>query len=667
MRDDAIGFFWEDLPDKNKRGHVERPMPEIPETGWHPPIDYPNLSSANVIALDLETYDPNLLTKGPGWARDDGHIVGISIGVDTRNKWYFPIRHETEVNHNLNPETTLRWLQDTLYNPLQPKLGANLMYDIGWLSHEGVQVVGDLIDVQYMEALLTENEQVALDILGNKYLGTGKESSLLYMWLSDWFGGEPNGRQRKHIYRAPPRLVGPYAESDVDLPLRLAPILYGKLQAEGLLDVFKMESELIPLMIEMRQQGVSVDVVKAEKLSEHLGGMAEEQKLKLNSIVGFDIDIGKKPQLVRAFDDLGIRYGMTAPSKNFPQGQPSFTKDFLNSLNHPIGEVIREIRKCEKLKGTFVDSYVLDNHVDGKVYGQFHQLRGDSGGTRSGRFSSSTPNLQNLPSRDDALAPLVRGLFIPDEGHVAWRKYDYSQIEYRCLVHDAVGPAGDEVRGLFNADPDIDYHEMTRQLVYEQTGILLDRKPIKTINFGLIYGMGVAALAASLGLGKKEGKALFSAYHKGAKFAGDTMDYYATMAQTTGEVTTILGRKSRFDLWEEAGTYGSRPMPYEKALLNYSRMQRAYTYKALNRRLQGSAADIMKMAMLKCYKDGIFSETGIPRLTVHDELDFSDPGGKDEAFSEMKRTMEIALPLSIPIKADLEIGPDWGHVKEVII
>jgi DNA polymerase-1 len=144
------------------------------------------------------------------------------------------------------------------------------------------------------------------------------------------------------------------------------------------------------------------------------------------------------------------------------------------------------------------------------------------------------------------------------------------------------------------------------------------------------------------------------------------MDACSEEAQRTGVITTFLGRKSRFDLWEPKG-WGTEgiALPYDKAILTYGSIQRAYTHKALNRRLQGSAADLIKVAMLRCYQDGVFAETGVPRLTVHDELNFSDPGGKRSAFLEMQHIMETALKLRIPVKADGEIGPDWGHVKDL--
>lgn len=668
MRFDAIGMFWEDIPVKTGKRETMRIMPPIPETGWRPPTYLPDLSSARVISIDCETYDPDLLTHGPGWARGKGHIVGVSIGADGGGRWYYPIRHEVEPQDNWDPEMVLNWLRHTLANPNQPKVGANLLYDIGWLRHEGVTVRGELVDVQYAEALLDERAEVNLETLGQKYLGEGKDSSLLYDWCSRFYGGKANGAQRANIYRAPPRLVGPYAEADADLPMRVAIAMYPKLVQEGLLELLQMECALIPLLVDMRFAGVRVNVQRAEELREVLAARAVEEHKKLRALVGFDVDINSADSLSRAFDTVGLGYGRTA------KGKPSFTKAFLEGLRHPLGDHIREIRKCDKLRGTFVESYILDSHINGMVYGQFHPLRSDEGGTRSGRFSSSTPNLQNIPARDDELAPLIRGLFIPDEGHAAWRKYDYSQIEYRFLIHFARGPGSDEVRAHFNANPDTDYHEMALDLVAPEAGWDIStkelrkqhRRPIKNINFGLIYGMGVDKLAGDLGLTKQEGKALFAAYHKGVPFAKATMDWCSEEAQQLGSITTILGRKSRFDLWEPA-KWGEDTiaLPYEQAILRYGSIRRAYTHKALNRRLQGSAADLMKKAMLRCYLDGVFDETGIPRLTVHDELDFSDPGGKDEAFREMKHIMETALPISIPVRADGDIGPDWGHVEAI--
>lgn len=662
MRFDAIGLWWEDLPTTRASGRQERPMPNIPATSWRPPTEFPNLDAAVVLSLDTETYDPELLTNGPGWARGKGHIVGISIGALDRfgniGKWYFPIRHETCREDNLDPEAVMKWLRHTLASPSTPKVGANLQYDIGWLAWEGVTVAGELIDVQFAEALLDESAKVSLEILGQKYLGEGKESNALYEWLSEWFCGEPNGSQRKHIYRAPPCMVGPYAESDAVLPLKLAGILYPLLEKEGLLPVFNMECKLIRLMMEMRLAGVTVDVARAEQLRETLQARAAEETQKLEEACGMSVNVNASASIADAFNALGLKFPVTA------KGNSSFTKKFLDDMDHPIANRIKEIRKLEKLSGTFVESYVLNSNINGRVYGSFHQLRGEGGGTRSGRFSSSNPNLQNIPSRDDELAPLVRGLFIPDPGHKQWRRYDYSQVEYRMLIHYAIGQAGENARRHFIANPETDYHIYAQNVVKDATGIFIERKPIKNINFGLIYGMGVPTLAANMGMTKAAAKSLMEAYFKGVPFAKPTMDAAMAEAKRLGVVTTILGRLSRFDLWEPANYQDIRPaIPYEAAVNQYGpNIQRAHTHKALNRKLQGSSADLMKMAMLKCYEDGVFAETGVPRLTVHDELDFSDPGGKDEAFREVKHIMETAIKLSIPFRTDCEAGPSWGNL-----
>ncbi len=660
MRDDAFGLFWEDAPTSRARGQVVRPMPPIPDTGWLPPSEFPDLRGAHVLSIDTETKDPNLLERGPGWARGDGHIIGVSVAVPER-AWYFPVRHEVEPEYNMNPDHVFAWLRDMLRHKHQPKVGANLIYDLGWLSEEGVEVAGDLMDVQLAEALLDERGEVNVDHLGLKYLGQGKETSLLYQWCADFYGGEPDGKQRANLWRAPPRLVGPYAEMDAVVPLKVARCQYPQLAAEGLLDLLRMENGLIRLMIAMRRAGVSVDINRAEQLRERLFAMEAESQRKLDLIAGTVVDVNSPDTIARAFDAVGIKYPKT------PTGKPSFRKEWLEHAHNPIAEQILAVRKVQKLRGTFVESYILNSHVNGKVHGQFHLLRSDEGGTRSGRFASSTPILQNIPSRDPELAPLVRGMFIPDPGHLQWRRYDYSQIEYRFLVHFAEGPGAHEARQQFINDPDTDYHDFVINMIHQMTGYKLDRKPAKNINFGLIYGMGIKKLLRTLGLSEAEGQKLFEAYHTAIPYAKAAMDECSEIALRTGVMTTILGRRSRFDLWEPVGRAGSERMPglpYELAIRKYgARIQRSMGHKALNRRLQGSAADMMKYCMWRAWEDGVFDYVGVPRLTVHDELDFSDTGEHPDGWAYLQHLLENALPLRIPVKCEPEVGPDWGAAK----
>ena len=313
----------------------------------------------------------------------------------------------------------------------------------------------------------------------------------------------------------------------------------------------------------------------------------------------------------------------------------------------------------------FIKSYILDNHVNGVVHGTFNQLRGESGGTRSGRFSSDTPNLQNIPIRTE-IGKRIRSIFA--DKYLPWRKYDYSQIEYRFLAHFAVDRgdgSADAVRAAYARDPKTDYHVQTQNMVRSIASLEISRPHIKNMNFGLIYGMGEPKLARQLGVTASKAKEMFTAYHVGAPYAKATMQACIEEASLYGTITTILGRKSRFDLWQPAafGVDGA-PTSYSSALMKYGNIKRAYTHKALNRRLQGSAADQMKKAMHQCYVSGVFAETGLPALTVHDELDFIDPGGKDEAFREMQRVMETCLQLRVPVIADYEIGKSWGTVAD---
>lgn len=666
MRDDSIGLFWEDRPAERSRGSVVRPMPAIPDTGWQAPRELPNLSGVKMLSFDTETKDLDLLDEGPGWARGKGHIVGVSIGVEDA-AWYFPLRHTIKPEQNMDPKNVFAWLRDVLGNPASAKIGANLMYDIGWLEDEGVKVKGPLVDVQFAEALLTEADSVSLDDLGEKYLGIGKESSILYQWCADFYGGKPTGRQRGNIWRAPASLVGPYAVSDAVLPFRIIQRQALQLQREGLMDLFRMECELVPLLIAMRRAGSAVNIAEAERVRELLRGEQSELQARLKHITGVNVNVNAGATIARAFDAVGLAYPRTAA------GKPSFKKEFLETVEHPVGELIRGIRQRDKLCSTFIESYILAKNVNGKIHCSFHPLRGDDGGTRSGRFSSSDPNLQNIPSRDERLAPLLRGIFIPDDGHKQWRRYDYSQIEYRFLAHFAVGPMSDAIRAAFVANPKVDYHHQTFEMLAplmgwdttDPTTIKYKRKLTKNVNFGLVYGMGVKKLVRYLGLTPEQGEELFNAYHHGVPFVQATMAATIEEANGLGYITTTLGRRSRFELFEPTKWCENRAgLPLEAALQIWGNdIRRAYLHKALNRRLQGSAADMMKRAMWQCWRDGVFDATGIPRLTIHDELDFSDPGGREDAFAEMQRIMETCIPLRVPVLADCEVGPNWGNVE----
>jgi DNA polymerase I-like protein with 3'-5' exonuclease and polymerase domains len=654
------GLFWRD-----SGAPTTRLMPPIPETGWQTPRDFPNLDAAHALAVDCETYDPDLQEHGPGWARGKSHIVGLAVGTADGHRWYFPIRHTVESQDNLDPKKVLAWAAVELARPTQPKVGANLIYDVGTLRAEGVHVAGELFDVQFAEALLDEAATVNLDDLGQRYLGRGKTSAQLYDWCRAWYGGGED--QRANIWRAPPRIVGPYAEGDVDLPFAVLDKQWQRLQAEGLLDLFRMECALIPLLVEMRFAGVSVDLAKAEQVRSDLLAESTIEQAKLRTIVGFDVNVNAAASIAKAFDKFGYSYERTA------KGAPSFDKDFLASCKNPVADAINEIRKLDKLRTTFVENYILGAHVNGKVYCSFNPLRADETGARSGRFSSNDPNLQNIPVRDKVWGKKLRSLFTIDNGHKQWRKFDYSQIEYRFLVHFAVGQGAEEARQKYRDDPSTDYHAWVQQLVAPVAGWDLSTPELrklwrfltKNLNFGAVYGIGEVHMAELLQHPRSEAKQILTYYHNALPFVRATMQDCIQQIERQGYITTILGRRSRFDLWESARERGSLPMPYQQALLQYGQIKRAYAYRGLNRELQGSAADLFKTAMLKCWTSGVYNYTGVPRLIVHDEKDFSDPGGTDEAFAEMKHIVETALTLRVPVRADEERGLNWGKLTDV--
>lgn len=656
-RFDDIGLFWEDRPTSRKRGErVLGPLPEIPETGWTPPTELPDWSRAPVMSFDLETYDPELIGHGPGWARGKGHIVGFSLAIPGK-RIYVPIRHEVQSELNLDPETSLKWLDYHLSKPC-PKIGAHLQYDVGWCREENVTVNGKLYDVQIGQSLLDENSRVGLEQLGRLYCGIGKDSDILETWCRDYYGtGKKNWR--KDIYRAPVTLVGAYGEQDASLPLEIMDKMWPLLVAEGQLDLFEMECALTPLLIDMRYKGVCVDVPYAERLRDTLHDKERAIQVTLDDKAGKAINVNSGADLAKLFDKTGLSYPKTT------KGAPSFQKEFLENHPHELPQLITKIRGLAKLRGTFVEGYLLGSHIDGKVHGSFHQTKSDKGGAKTGRLASSDPNLQNIPIRSNE-GSLIRRAFVCEFDE--WWKFDYSQIEYRLLAHFASGEGADAIREAYINDPRTDYHQQVMDLIEKVTGTKLSRSHTKNINFGLAYGMGLAKLAKDLGISMKEAQELMKAYHSGVPFVESTMKRLSDFAQTYGYNTTILGRRTHFDTWEPAdwNTKG-KPLSYHDALASYgTNIKRAFLYRTLNYTLQGSSADMMKAAMVKCYQDGVFAITGVPRLTVHDELDFDVQKSPAviEAFKEMHHIMETVVPLRVPVICDVERGPNWGDVKE---
>lgn len=662
---DSIGLLWQDIDTTRKGGKRELgPIPPWDDTGWKPPVDFPNIQHAKAISLDCETYDPNLQTTGPGWGKGESHIVGVSLAVDG-GKWYFPMKHEVEPELNMDSAQVLKFVTWALSGTTNVKIGANIIYDVGHLMAEGVEVPGQLYDVQIAESLIHEQSRLSLDNLGWKYLGTGKTTDVLKEWAQNYYGtGERSWR--KDIYRCPTSLVGHYAEDDAAMPLEILKKQWPLLTQHSLLDLLHMECKLIRLLISMRMEGVHVDIPYAEELREKFVDKEKELQKKLNYIAGVDLNINSGDSIAVAFENHGIQYPRTNPTTNFPDGKPSFVKEFLEKHPHKLPKLITELRGVTKLRGTFVEGYLLNSHIKGKIHCEFLLTGTEFGGAKTGRMASANPNLQNIPIRTEE-GQLIRNAFVPDVGHECWRKYDLSQIEYRMLAHFATGKGAADLQALYNRDPSVDFHQMASDLIFKVTGIRLSRNDTKSINFGFVYGLGKVALANDLGVTLEKAKQLAEDYHKGAPFVRETMDSIMNATSQTGIVETILGRRSHFDLWEPAN-WGARDvaLPLDQAREEWGDdIIRAFTYRAVNYKFQGSAADQLKASLAKAMDAGIFDVIGVPRLLVHDEVDFSDPGGVDEAYDEFKHIMETSIPLKVPVYCDYEAGRSWGEVQEV--
>ena len=666
MRADSLGLFWQDL---HQHGKGPRPNPPLPATGWKRPATFPRLDQERFLGVDIETYDPHLLTHGAGYVRAgtdgtprDGWIAGVSIATADR-AWYFPLRHPD--SDNVDEYAFFAWLKRALTRKGCAKIGANLMYDFGWLKAYGIDVTGPWYDVQFAEPLIDETAVTfALDVLGTKYLpaGKGKLTAELYDWCAAAFGGKADASQRANIWRTPAVLVGPYAERDASAPLDIFREQVKTLRAEGLMELFKLECALAPLLVAMRFRGVRVDLEQADRVRTMLRMEQEHAQQALDDLAGFHVNVNSSATLAELFDEHDITYPKTR------KGRPSFTAGWLKTVGHPAAQRVLEVRKVGKASGTFIDSYVFGNEVKGRVHAQFHPLRTDKNGAVSGRFASSLPNLQNIPSRDERLAPLIRSVYVPDLGCPAWRRYDYSQIEYRLLVHFSTGRGSDVAKDRYRKDPKTDFHAMTADLIKTLTGIELTRGVTKNVNFGLVYGMMEHTLQRYLNLSSEQAESLFTAYHSGVPFVQHTYGKYMREAASIHYVQTLLGRRRRFKLFEAAVAGVQGPLlPKQEAQKRYGFVRTAETHKALNAVLQGSAADIMKQAMVDAWEAGLFDEgvLGAPHVTVHDELGMSDPCTRetDEAFAELKHLMETCVTLEVPMLVDVSAGVNWGACK----
>tara|TARA_R100001377_G_scaffold85151_1_gene70550 strand:- start:1982 stop:3853 length:1872 start_codon:yes stop_codon:yes gene_type:complete len=621
---------------------TQRPLFEPPKE-WIAPQFLPDLSEAKEIAIDLETNDPGIKDTGPGWATNRGYVAGIAIAVDGW-KGYFPIRHEGGGNFD---ENILRQQLSKLLLNDADKIFHNASYDLGWLKRWGVEVKGRCIDTMIAAAVIDENRmpgQYNLNAVARDYIQEKKDESLLYEAARAW-----QIDAKAEMYKLPYQYVGPYAEQDAAMTLRLWNALKVQIKKQELSSIFELETELLPVLVDMKWKGVRIDLEKANTLKKQIKKEEEIILLQLKKEVGFDVEVFAPTSVAKAFDKKGIKYNKS------PTGLPSFDKNFLASLNDPFSSKIVEARELFKARSTFIDS-LLKHETNGRIHGEINQLKSDQGGTITGRLSMSNPNLQQIPARNQKIGPMIRSLFIPEEG-CRWGSFDYSQQEPRLVAHFAALTQGgldgaDEFVDAYNNDPNTDFH----QIAGNMAGI--ERKVAKTMNLGLIYGMGQKKLGSELGLGEEDTKELFEKYHARVPFVKQLMSLASKTANDNGQVRTILGRLCHFDLWEPTKWGVHKALPRDEAMRKYgSNLKRAFIYKALNKLIQGSAADQTKKAMIEVHKAGI-----TPHIQVHDELNVSIVN--DAMRDKIKYIMETCVQLEVPSKVDPKEGKSWGTIKK---
>ena len=610
------------------------------QTEWVIPTEFPDLRQVDEIAIDLETRDPDLIKKGSGSIIGNGEVIGIAVAT-THYKGYFPIAHQG--GGNMNRKKVLEWFQDLLNAP-STKIFHNAMYDVCWIRALGLNINGRIVDTMIAAAVTDENRfRYDLNSLSWKYLGFGKNEAGLAEAAAEW-GIDP----KSEMYKLPSLNVGAYAERDAEATFGLWQEMKKEIIEQDTQSIFDLETDLFPCLVDMRFKGVRVDVEAAHTLKKTL---VNEERAILTAI---EKETNVRPQIWAArsiaevFENLKIPFERTEKTD-----APSFTKNFLQEHEHPVVNMIAKAREVNKAHTTFIDSILKYEHK-GRIHAEINQLRNAGGGTVTGRFSYQNPNLQQIPARNKDLGPKIRSLFIPED-NCKWGCFDYSQQEPRLVVHYAALyklPSVYDVVDAYNDDADSDFHQTVADMAE------IKRTQAKTINLGLFYGMGKNKLQAELGVSKEKANELFNTYHGKVPFVKQLMDKASNRAQDRGQIRTLLGRLCRFHLWEPNSFGMHKAMTHEDALQEHGPgIKRAYTYKALNKLIQGSAADMTKKAMLDLHNEGI-----VPHIQIHDELCVSIES--DAQAEKVVEIMEQAVTLEVPNKVDYESGDNWGEIND---
>ncbi len=670
FRDNDLGILW-DKTTKVQRTSTPRPAvnsfkPVLPESNWLPPHEFPSLQGVKRISFDLECRDEELMIKGPGVRRPDCYVVGWGIGTDDGRRWYFPTRHEG--GGNLDEKIVVAWARSELNTFRGTVTGTNLSYDLDWAAEHGVTFnnAEGFDDVQIAEPLIDEwRYEYNLNALALDYLGESKREGLLrqaaaiYNWTTD-------AEVKRNLWRLPANLVGPYAEGDLDLPLRIFELQKPKLEAEGLLPIYSIERRLIPILVHMRRRGVRVNIDKTDEVRTGLAKKRDEYIAEMRRLSTPKAELMIPDSFVEALRARNIVVPLTQKTK-----KPSITKALFEKYEgDPLIDAIAAGRKLNTVINTFLDGHILSNQINGRVHCEWKQLKDDGGGTIA-RIAAANPNLANVPARDEDIAPLVRGLFLPDEDE-QWQSDDENQIEYRLGAHFGIGQNAEDVRQQYCNDPKTDFHKLTAKMCGIDPDDRYKRKKVKNINFAKGYGAQPPKLAYLMQCSIDDAVDFINLYDRSIPFMKDSFEAARRWAMKHGYVTSIFGRRQHFSLWTpkrwNRSEESPRPLRHADALVAYgTQIERYKSYAAWNRKLQSSNADIMKKSMVDAYEAGLYAKAalGYPLITIYDELNVSVPHTEegDEAGRELTRIMEKAVMLKVPVYVSSKRGANWGEVS----
>ncbi|MBN1429841.1 MAG: DNA polymerase I [Anaerolineae bacterium] len=592
------------------------------------------LESAPAIAFDTETTSID---------RMQADLVGISLAVQPGEGYYIPVGHTLPDSRQLSLEQVIERLRPIMTDPAVPKIGHNIKYDAIVLSRHGLDVAPLSIDTMIGESLVRPDvSRGKLGLKNQAFIRLGIRMTEIEALIG-------KGKNQTTMDRVSIERVAPYAAADADMTLRLAELIRADLAEQHIEKLFyEVEMPLVPILVDMEKAGVLIDVDLLNRLSGQVAETLAGLKTQIHQIVGYELNLNSTRQLSQAlFEKLKLP---TQGMRKTASGFYSTAADILEALREQdttgVIEALLQYRELEKLRSTYLDALpAMVNPHTGRIHTSFNQT-----GVVTGRLSSSDPNLQNIPIRAE-LGRQARDAFIAAPGHLLVVA-DYSQVELRVMAHFS---GDDALRQAFIENQDI--HATTAAAV---NSIPLDqvtreqRSFAKAVNFGLMYGMGAYRLARDSELTLAEAEDFITAYFDRFPKVRRYLDETRLKAAQQGYLDTLLGRRRYFPALQS--TDPGRQAETEK---------NAAEREAVNYPIQGTAADLIKIAMLKLY-DALRDRQlrGKMILQVHDELVLEVPESEVEATAVLVREiMENVYPLNVPLCVDVNTGHSWGEAK----